>query len=90
MPFYVYIILSKKDFSYYKGYSENPLERLRQHNNKESTYTSAKIPWELVYLEELPTKREALIREKNIKKATLERIAALINHPKNIAHRFLG
>ena len=64
MSFYVYLIQSQVDGSYYKGFSENPSTRLEQHNNKESTYTSAKVPWELVYLEELSSKREALIRER--------------------------
>jgi hypothetical protein len=41
-----------------------------------------KIPWRLVYVEEMNSKREALIREKNLKKATIERIRALIDHPK--------
>jgi putative endonuclease len=44
MPFYVYIIQSKKDNSFYKGFSENPYQRLDQHNNGESHYTSSKIP----------------------------------------------
>ena len=33
--FYVYIIQSKADLSYYKGFSENPPKRLLQHNNGE-------------------------------------------------------
>jgi len=68
MSFYVYIIQSSTDSSYYKGFSENPSSRLSQHNNGESTYTAAKIPWELIYVEELPSKRDALIREKALKK----------------------
>jgi putative endonuclease len=89
MAFYVYIIQSEKDNSYYKGYSMNPFIRLQQHNNRESTYTAGKCPWKLVYVEELGSKMEALIREKNLKKATLERIEALIRHPKNIVQQFL-
>ncbi|HRG82452.1 MAG TPA: GIY-YIG nuclease family protein [Chitinophagaceae bacterium] len=90
MAFYVYIIQSEKDNSYYKGYSMNPHIRLQQHNNRESTYTAGKCPWKLVYVEELGSKKEALIREKNLKKATLERIEAVIRHPKNIVQQFLS
>jgi hypothetical protein len=36
----------------------------------------------------MPTKRDALIRERNLKKADAERIKALIHHPKNIARDF--
>lgn len=80
--FYVYVIQSLNDNIFYEGFTESPLRRLMQHNNKESSYTSAKTPWRLVYVEEMNSKREALIREKNLKKATIERIRALIDHPK--------
>jgi putative endonuclease len=87
--FYVYIIQSELDNSFYKGFSENPAQRLIQHNNKESHYTSAKTPWRLVHVEALPSKRDALIREKNLKKASIERLMALIASPKNIVLQFL-
>ncbi|WP_369327738.1 GIY-YIG nuclease family protein [Danxiaibacter flavus] len=87
--FYIYIIQSEIDNSFYKGYSENPAQRLIQHNNKESHYTSSKVPWRLVYVELMPSKREALIRERNLKKATRERLRALIVGPKNIVGQFL-
>ena len=89
MPYFVYIIQSLQDNSYYKGYSEHPGHRLIQHNNKECNYTCHKIPWRLVYVEIHESKREALIREKNLKKATQERIEALLNHPKNIVNDFI-
>ena len=88
MPHFVYILQSQQDHSFYKGYTTNPLLRLTQHNNKESNYTSKKVPWKLVYIEEFASKKDALIREKNLKKATLERIQALITHSKNIVDRF--
>ena len=88
MAFYVYIIQSELDGSYYKGYSEHPHIRLIQHNNKECTYTSSKTPWILVYVEEMESKTAALIRERNLKKATHARIEALIKHPKNIVQHF--
>ena len=84
MPFYVYILQSLKDKSYYKGFTENPTQRLQQHNAGESKYTSTKIPWKLVYVEELPTKKEALMREKYLKKLERSRIELLIDSPKNI------
>ena len=64
MSFYVYIIQSLVDKSYYKGFTENLLNRLNQHNNGESKYTSTKLPWRFVYLEELESKKEGLIRER--------------------------
>jgi putative endonuclease len=94
MTYYVYIIQSFADNSYYKGYSENPVKRLQQHNNGESVYTSAKTPWQLVYAEEMPDKRAALLREKALKKYSHEQIIRLINSYKNqlviILGRFAG
>ena len=72
------------DNSFYKGFSEDVFRRLEQHNAGESSYTSAKIPWKLVYYEEHPDKRSALIREKNLKKADKSRLIALINSNKNL------
>ena len=82
--YFIYIIQSDNDHSYYKGFSLNPDARLDQHNQGESHYTSSKIPWRLVYLESFPDKRSALIREKAIKKYGVERIQRLIASPKNI------
>jgi putative endonuclease len=83
----VYIIQSELDNSFYKGFSEDYLKRLSEHNAGKSNYTSTKIPWRLVYVEICESKREALIREKNLKKATRERILVLINSPKNILNK---
>ncbi len=90
MSHYVYILQSEKDISYYKGYTTNFRRRLDQHNNKESRYTSFKVPWKLVYVEELPTKTDTLIREKNLKKATNERIEAIILSNKNLLNYPVG
>ena len=90
MSYYVYIIESLENGSYYKGYSEQPLLRLLQHNNGETLSTRHLMPWKLIYVEQCATKTEALKREKNLKKATRERIAALLNHPKNLIKNFQG
>ena len=89
MAYYVYIIQSAVDNSYYKGFSEQPSVRLLHHNNSESQYTRNKVPWQLVYVEELASKREALIREKALKKYSHQQIKALITSPKNIVNHFL-
>ena len=81
--FFVYIIYSSSHDVYYKGVSEEPLRRLEEHNSDRSRYTSGKGPWELVYTEQLPTKRDALIREKQIKKWNRETIERAINTHKS-------
>ena len=45
MGYYVYIIESEKDGSYYKGFSESPLERLRYHNEGGTSSNRHLIPW---------------------------------------------
>ena len=83
MAFQVYILQSEQDGSFYKGYSENVFKRLQEHNEGLSQYTSAKLPWKLVYYETLSDKKTALIRERNLKKYSTERLITLINSPKN-------
>ena len=88
MGYFVYIIKSEKDGSYYKGFSENPLDRLLQHNAGLSIYTARKVPWNLMYVEELADKRSALIREKALKKYSHLQIEKLIVSDRNIVDDF--
>lgn len=81
--FYVYIIYSKAGDCYYKGFSENPIKRLAQHNNAESRYTSKFSDWEIVHIEIFTTKKEALIREKGLKKYSKSQIQELVKTTKN-------
>jgi len=81
---FVYIIQSQIDNTYYKGYSTNPIERLKFHNLGLSTYTSKKMPWQLVAIFEFETKSEALVKEKKIKKYPKKSLLALINSDRNI------
>ncbi len=88
MAYYVYIIQSQIDATFYKGSSDNPLRRLQEHNNGLSKYTSTKLPWKLIYVEELSTKREMLIREKKLKRGNAEYFQKLIQGDKNIIYLF--
>jgi putative endonuclease len=68
MSYFVYIIQSLKDNSFYIG-STNDLERrLSEHNQGLSKYTSAKMPWELVYTESFDDVTIARKREYFLKK----------------------
>ena len=66
--FYVYILESIKDSSFYIGQTEDLEKRLNFHNQGLSKYTSRKIPWHIVYFEEYKTRTEALKRERFLKK----------------------
>ena len=66
--FYVYILKSEKDNSFYIGQTNDLDKRLNSHNQGLSRYTSRKLPWVLVYSEEYKTRKEALGRERFLKK----------------------
>ena len=67
MPYYVYILQSLKDHKYYIGSTSNVEARLRFHNAGLQRSTKNRIPFRLVYSEELSSKTVALKREKEIK-----------------------
>ena len=68
MSFYVYIIQSEKDGSYYVGSTQSLDERVQRHNQGRSKYTKAKRPWNLVYFEAHLDRPGAVRRENEIKK----------------------
>jgi putative endonuclease len=65
--FFVYILQSKKDFSFYIGQTNDLDARLSKHNDGLSKYSSSKMPWRLVYFEMFETRTEAIKRENEIK-----------------------
>ena len=80
--FYVYIIYSKTADKYYTGNSENPLERILQHNESDTDkYTGKYSNWELVAVFKVSeNKGDAMVLEKFIKKQkTRKLIEKLIN-----------
>jgi predicted GIY-YIG superfamily endonuclease len=67
MPFLVYI-LKCADASYYTGHTDNLEKRLASHQSGEvESYTSARLPVELVFCETFGTRVEALEMERRIK-----------------------
>ena len=67
MVYFVYILQSEKDDSYYIGHTEDLEDRLNRHNHGRSSYTKAKAPWKLIYQEEFSSRSEASKREREIK-----------------------
>ena len=78
--FYVHIIYSKDFDVYYKGFSENVVQRLIYHNENRSKYTSNKGIWKLVYSKSFETKKEALVEELRLKKLNRKSIESLIQN----------
>ena len=66
--YFVYILQSIVDRSFYIGYTSNIVNRLNEHNYGRTRYTKLKRPWMLIYKEEYKMRSEALKREKYLKK----------------------
>jgi putative endonuclease len=67
MKYFIYILQSEKDGTYYIGHTSDLEARLRRHNQGRSAYTRDRAPWKLLYKEGLNSKAEAMRREKEIK-----------------------
>ena len=65
--YYIYLIESESSGIWYVGLSQNPEERLKQHNKGKSKYTSSHLPWKLLYKEKIGNLAEARKREKYYK-----------------------
>jgi len=73
---------------YYKGFTSYPVIRLEEHNSGLSRYTANKGPWIMVYLEKMPDKRTALIKEKQLKSANTKYLSWLLEQESNIVSHF--
>ena len=65
--YHVYLLRSKKDKSFYIGYTSDLDKRLREHNLGLVGYTSKYKPWSLVYYEGYISLLDAQKREKTLK-----------------------
>jgi predicted GIY-YIG superfamily endonuclease len=91
MSFWVYI-LRCGDRSYYTGHTDNLEERIAKHRSgKLPGYTSTRLPVELRFSEEFPTREEALACERQIKGWSREKKEALMRRDwaeiSRLAHR---
>ena len=83
MVYFVYILQSERDGSYYVGFTSDLEDRMRRHNEGRSVYTRAKVPWKLIYHEIVDSKSEAMNREKEIKaKKNRDYIEHLVRTPR--------
>ncbi len=78
MSFWVYI-LRCADNSYYTGHTDNLEARINKHKAGEfGGYTSTRLPVDLVFSEEFPTRDDALNRERQIKGWSRQKKEALM------------
>jgi putative endonuclease len=79
---YIYILNSIYSDITYVGYSENPWERLIQHNTKEEgTFSSKYRPWELKATFETLSKADAISIERFIKKQKSKKLIEKLVDP---------
>ncbi len=78
MAFHVYI-LKCSDRSYYTGHTDRLETRVFAHNQEETQgYTKNRRPVRLVFAEEMPTRQDAIARERQIKGWSRAKKEALI------------
>jgi len=76
--FHVYL-LRCSDGTFYAGSCENLANRLATHNRGDGpTWTAKRLPVEFVHSESFPTRAEAIAREKQLKRWSHAKKAALI------------
>ena len=74
MSFFVYILYSSSTGKFYKGQTNNVVERLKEHNRGNEISTKSGVPWQLLWTTEKPSKSEAVILEKKLKNLTAHRL----------------
>lgn len=68
--YYVYILQSEKDFSYYKGVTQDLKKRVYDHNHGSNKYSSTKAPFKLIWYCAFADKGKAVAFEKYIKQGS--------------------
>jgi putative endonuclease len=66
-PYFTYVLWSPKGERFYVGISEDPVQRLAQHNAGISGWTTRYRPWRLVYTEQHADYTAARKREIELK-----------------------
>lgn len=78
---YFFYIVRCSDNSLYSGQTNNIENRIKEHNSSKSRsakYTKIRRPVKLVYFEKFETIREAMRRERQVKKWTKARKEVLV------------
>jgi predicted GIY-YIG superfamily endonuclease len=87
LPHYYVYILRCKDGSYYTGHAKDVEKRFEMHKKgRGARYTRMHEPEELVYIEQLENRGEAMKRERMIKKFSHDRKQQLIFENGTSAH----
>lgn len=82
--FYIYVLRSKKNKSWYTGYTADLRKRFKEHNDNKHGFTKNRGPFELIYYEACYNQQDATSREKYLKTGMGKR------YLKNRLKRFLS
>ena len=79
--YYIYVLHSLKDSTFYVGLTNNVQRRMAQHNHGYGSTTRPHAPYQLLLSEEFATRQEAHEREKYYKSGVgREKIKTLVAH----------
>ncbi|MFN7652645.1 MAG: GIY-YIG nuclease family protein, partial [Cyclobacteriaceae bacterium] len=78
LPYYTYILQSKRNLSFYKGSTDNLERRIIEHNSGKTPSTKRYTPWQLVWFAIKSTKQEAVVLEMKLKNLSVERTMEFI------------
>jgi putative endonuclease len=73
MSYYVYILQSQVNRSFYKGSTNDLVRRFEEHNLGKNKSTSRYLPWYLVWFAEKANKSEAVTLEMKLKNLSIQR-----------------
>ncbi|MBK5279801.1 MAG: GIY-YIG nuclease family protein [Bacteroidia bacterium] len=76
--YYVYILQSQKNDSFYKGSTNDILRRFKEHNDGNVPSTVRYLPWDLIWYTQKGERSEAVILEKKLKNISAKRTIELI------------
>jgi putative endonuclease len=65
--YYVYLLQSMKNSTWYTGYTTDLRKRFNEHQNNKSTYTKGRGPFKLIYYEASLHEEDAIARERYLK-----------------------
>lgn len=68
--YYVYVLESELNNSFYKGCTDNLERRLIEHNSGKEKSTKRYMPWKLIWYTAKNSRSEALVLEKKLKNIT--------------------
>jgi putative endonuclease len=90
MAYYVYILQSQTNRTFYKGSTDNLVRRINDHNQGRVTFSSKFRPWNLVWFTTKNTRAEAVALEMKLKNLSAIRLEEFMKkYPITDQHGFV-